>query len=446
MLEGMGRHRTCETSVAVTVRVAAHGEKTGSATAAAYHQPGQASYRRVVLALFAAGVATFAALYSTQPLLGVLAQQFAIPVSRAAWSVSAATVLLGIGMVMAGPLSNRYGRVRMINASLVVTAALGAACALAPSWPALLVLRAGQGLALAGVPAVAMVYLREEVHLSVHPRTTGLYIGGTAIGGMTGRLLAGGVADLAGWRWALAAIAVLGGLCAIAVIKWLPASRHHDPLERQRSGRAATGASTTTLPAWRLSARATARVLRDSLLRRLYVVAFVAMGAFVAIYNVLGLRLTSLPFHLSVFQASLVFAVYPLGSAASAFAGRLAEKAGRPIVILAGSLFAVAGVAVTLGSALPMVVAGVAMITVGFFATHGVASGWAAAVGQRRHHAVSEASACYLLAYYIGSSVFGVAGTALWASGRWPAVAVMAAILLLIPAALAVRLSAADHS
>jgi MFS transporter, YNFM family, putative membrane transport protein len=221
MLEGMGRRRTYETSIAVTVRVAAQGEKTGSATAAAYHQPGQASYRRLVLALFAAGVATFAALYSTQPLLGVLAQRFAMPVSRAAWSVSAATVLLGIGMVMAGPLSNRYGRVRMINASLVVTAALGAACALAPSWPALLVLRAGQGLALAGVPAVAMVYLREEVHLSVHPRTTGLYIGGTAIGGMTGRLLAGGVADLVGWRWALAAIAVLGGLCAIAVIKWL---------------------------------------------------------------------------------------------------------------------------------------------------------------------------------------------------------------------------------
>jgi hypothetical protein len=103
MLEGMGRHRTCETSVAVTVRFAAHGEKTGSATAAAYHEPGQASYRRLVLALFAAGVATFAALYSTQPLLRVLAQRFAMPVSRGAWSVSAATVLLGIGPAMTMP-------------------------------------------------------------------------------------------------------------------------------------------------------------------------------------------------------------------------------------------------------------------------------------------------------------------------------------------------------
>jgi MFS transporter, YNFM family, putative membrane transport protein len=309
MLESMGRHGTCETSVAVTVPAAAHGEKTGAA--AAYHEPGQASYRRLVLALSAAGVTTFAVLYSTQPLLGVLAQRFAIPVSRAAWSVSAATVLLGIGMVMSGPLSNRYGRVRVINGSLVVTAALG------------------------------------------------------AIGGMTGRLLAGGVADLARWRWALAAVAVLSGLCAVEVIKWPPASRHHNPLERQRSGRTVTRAGTTTLPAWRLSARATARVLGDSLLRRLDVVAFVAMGAFVAVCNVLGFRL---------------------------------------------------------------------------------ANGWAAAVGQRRHHAGSEASTCCLLAYYIGSSVFGVAGTALWASGRWPAVAGLAAILLLIPAVLAVRLSAAAHS
>jgi MFS transporter, YNFM family, putative membrane transport protein len=441
----MGRHETGETSIAVTALAAAHGEEAGL-PAAAYHQPGQASYRRLILALFAAGVATFAALYSTQPLLGVLAQQFAIPASRAAWSVSAATLLLGIGMVTAGPLSNRYGRVRIIKGSLAATAVLGAACALAPSWPVLLFLRAGQGLALAGVPAVAMVYLREEVHVSVHPRTAGLYIAGNAIGGMTGRLLAGGVADLIGWRWALGGIAVLSGLCAVAAIKWLPASRHHRTPGRQQSRHAVTGAGATALAIWRQSARDMARVLRDGQLIRLDVIAFVAMGAFVAVYNVLGLRLTSSPFHLSVFEASLVFAVYPLGSAASALAGRLAEKTGRPIVILAGSLIAVAGVAVTLGSALPMVVAGVAVITAGFFAVQGVASGWAAAVGQRRHQAASEASACYLIAYYLGSSVFGVVGTALWTSGRWPAVAAMAGGLLLVPAALTVRHSAATHS
>jgi MFS transporter, YNFM family, putative membrane transport protein len=170
--------------------------------------------------------------------------------------------------------------------------------------------------------------------------------------------------------------------------------------------------------------------MRDSQLLRLYLIGCTSMGAFVALYNVLGLRLTTAPYHLSVFTASLVFCVYPLGSASSAAAGRLAERLGRPVVVLAGGLFATAGVAVSLASPLPVVILGIAMITAGFFAVHGIASGWAASAGQQRE-AASQASAFYLLAYYLGSSVFGVLGTSLWESGRWPAVAVMAGVLLL---------------
>jgi YNFM family putative membrane transporter len=390
----------------------------------AYHRPGEAGYRRLILALFAAGVATFAALYTTQPLLGILASHFKIPASHAAWSVSAATLLLGIGMLAAGPLSDRWGRTGMIKGSLVATAILGIGCAVAPSWPVLLVLRAAQGLALAGAPAVALVYLREEVHISVQPRTTGLYIAGTAIGGMTGRLVTGGVSDLAGWRWGLAAVAALGVLCAIVVMITLPASRH---APRRGSGVAVRGG-------WRDALSAARRAARDRRLACLYLIAFTAMGGFVAVYNVLGLRLTVAPYGLSVFEASLVFCVYPLGSVASAVAGRLAERLGRPAVIVAGGLLAVAGVAVSVASPLPIIVVGLAMITAGFFAAHGIASGWAASRGHRRG-AASQASAFYLLAYYVGSSVFGELGTSLWESGRWTAVAIMVGVLLLIATA-----------
>ena len=395
------------------------GTGTGLPAGPAYHWPGEPGYRRLILALFAAGVATFAALYSTQPLLGLLSRDFAVPASRVAWSVSATTLLLGAGLLVAGPLSDRWDRTSMIKGSLVLAALLGLASAAAPSWPVLLVLRGAQGLALAGVPAVALVYLREEVHALVHPRATGLYIAGTAIGGMTGRLVAGGVAGLAGWRWALGAIAALGGLCAVVVVAALPASRHGP-----RSALAGL-----TRPG-----RAAGRVLRDHQLLRLYLIGGTSMGAFVAVYNVLGLRLTTAPYHLSVFAASLVFCVYPLGSAGSAMAGRLAERLGRGAVVLAGGLFAAAGVAVSLASPLPVVILGAAMITAGFFAVHGIASGWAAGAGQRRQ-AASQASAFYLLAYYLGSSVFGVLGTNLWESGRWPALAVLAGALFLTAAA-----------
>jgi len=73
------------------------------------------------------------------------------------------------------------------------------------------------------------------------------------------------------------------------------------------------------------------------------------------------------------------------------------------------------------------------MITFGFFAAHGIASGWAASWGHRRG-AASQASAFYLLAYHIGALIFGELGTSLWESGRWPAVATMSGVLLFIAA------------
>ena len=68
--------------------------------------------------------------------------------------------------------------------------------ALAPSWP-VLGLRGLQGFALAGLSAVGVAYLREELHPSVSSRAIGLLIAVDAIGGLTGRPLGGFLADLA---------------------------------------------------------------------------------------------------------------------------------------------------------------------------------------------------------------------------------------------------------
>ena len=52
------------------------------------YRPGEAGYRRLSVALFAAGLATFAMLYSTQPLLPELARVFQVSPSQSAFSVS----------------------------------------------------------------------------------------------------------------------------------------------------------------------------------------------------------------------------------------------------------------------------------------------------------------------------------------------------------------------
>src|SRR3954469_16890743 len=391
------------------------GRAHGGAVQEGY-RVGEPGYRRITVALFAAGVATFALLYSTQALLPDLARAFGISAAQSTLSLSVTTVGLGVALLVAGPLSEVLGRTRLIHLSLGVSAVVALGCAVAPGWHVLLGLRLVQGITLAGLPAVATAYLREELHPDTHARAAGLYIGGTALGGMTGRLVAGGVADVLGWRWALAAIAVVGLACAVVVRLLLPASRNF---------RAAPARAD-------LLVEMTKRALSDRGLLALYAIGACSMGAFVAVYNAMGFRLTSAPFSLGLGAAGLVFLVYPLGTVSSTVAGRLADRYSRRAVVPIGCLVTVAGVLLTLPDSLPVVVLGLAIMTAGFFAVHGVASGWVPTRAHAGGVASGQAASLYLLAYYLGSSIFGSLAGHAWALDAWPAVTVLALALVAV--------------
>jgi YNFM family putative membrane transporter len=396
---------------------------TGSTPHEGY-RVGEAGYRRITVALFAAGLATFALLYSTQALLPEFPRAFSISAAQSTLSVSLTTIGLGIALLVAGPLSEVVGRTRLIHLSLVASALVAVACAVAPTWEVLLGLRLLQGVTLAGLPAVATAYLREELHPGTHARAAGVYIGGTAIGGMTGRLVTGPIADLAGWRWALAAIAAVGLVCAVAVRLLLPASRNFVP----------AAASAGHLAAM------TRRALGDPALRALYAIGACSVGAFVAVFNALGFRLTSAPFDLGLGAAGLVFLVYPIGTVGSMIAGRLADRFSRRGVVPIGCLIAIAGVLLTLPDRLPVVVLGLSVMTAGFFAVHGVASGWVPTRAHAGGVAAGQAASLYLFAYYLGSSVFGSLTGPAWTAAGWPGVVLLAGGLLLVTGLLAVWL------
>jgi YNFM family putative membrane transporter len=380
--------------------------------------PGDPEYRKLSVALFAAGLATFALLYSTQPLLPQLVDAFHVSPSQSAFSVSFATFGLGLALLVAGPASEVLGRTNLMRWSVAATSGFALLSAFAPTWHTLLALRGLQGIAMAGLPAVAMAYLREEVHHDSHARASGLYIAGTAVGGMAGRLIAGGLSDLGGWRFATGGIAAVGVLCAAVVWLLLPASRNFQPNP----------------------ARPNSRVLRDPALLALYGIAATAVGAFVAVYNGAVFRLSGSPYQLSAGAAGLVFCVYLLGSAGSATAGTLADRYGRRAVVPVGCLITLAGVAITLAAPLPLIVLGLAVMTAGFFAVHGVASGWVPARAHASGVGTGQASSMYLFSFYLGSSVFGgLAGTA-WSRAGWTGVAAEAGALFVVTFILAVLL------
>ena len=385
------------------------------------YRPGDAAYRRVTVALFAAGVTTFALLYSPQAVLPELAEDFGMPVSATTLSISVTTLAMAVALLAVGPVTERVGRTPIIRASVVVTSVVGIAHSLAPNWPTLLVLRGLQGISLAGMAAVAMAYLREEIAPDAHAGATGLYVGGTAIGGMVGRLIVGAVADAAGWRWALAAMGGVGLVCAVVVVVTLPPSRGFRRTEPSRAARRAT----------------MRRLVTDPALLALYGVAAVAMGAFIAVFNTVGFRLRGEPYALGVAAASLVYLAYAPGSLTSTYAGRLADRvARRPVLPVAFGALAI-GLAVTAAAPLWIFLVGLVVFSGAFFAVHGLASGWVVARAQFGGGGIGQASAFYLVAYYGGSSLFGGLAGPAWAGGGWPAVLALTGSLAVIGLGLA---------
>lgn len=360
-------------------------------------------------------MAVFASLYATQPLLPELARSFAVTPAQSGLSVSLTTLGLAVGLLVAGPASERFGRTRLVHLSLFAAAVLGLLCAVAPSWSLLLTGRTLQGFALAGLPAVGVAYLNEELHPEVAGRAIGLYIGGNALGGMLGRLVAGVLDDLGGWRLAVGGIGGVTAVCAVAVLALLPASRRFVP---GRGGLAAVLTSTR-------------RVLTDPVLVGLYALAALLMGAFVAVFNALGFRLQAPPYALSSTLAGLVFVVYALGSVSSTLAGHLADRWGRRPVVPVAVLVMLSGLVATMSSQLPAVIAGLAVMTAGFFAAHGVASGWVAARAAAGGRATAPAASTYLICYYAGSSVGGTVVGQAWSSHGWAGVVVLTGALVI---------------
>ncbi len=376
---------------------------------------GTPAFWRTNLGLFAAGLATFALLYCVQPLMPVFGAVFRIGPAQSALTLSATTMPLAFAMLIASGISEAVGRKPVMVASLLASSVLALLCGLAPGFGALLLLRGLMGLTISGLPAVAMAYVAEEMHPKAAGLAMGLYIGGSAIGGLSGRLLAGALADFWSWRVALAAIGIEGAACGLLLWRGLPASVHFSP--RPLRARALLGTYLAHL--------------RRPVLPWLFAEGFLLMGGFVTLYNFIPYRLIAPPYELSQTKVGLIFCAYLAGVVSSPVMGNLAMRAGRRRVLVGNIGIMLAGVALTLAAPLAAIVGGVVLVTVGFFGAHSVASNW---VGFRATEARAQASALYLFAYYAGSSIVGYVGGLVFQAHGWPGICALLAGLL-VPAA-----------
>jgi len=384
-------------------------------------ESGTPAFWRATLALCLGSFLIFCNLYTTQPLLPLFSSDFGVSPLLSSLSLSVSTLTLGASLLIYGPLSDALGRTRIMQVTMGLSVVCGVLLAMAPGFWFLLVVRALQGVCLGGLPAIAVAYMGDEFERPAMTMAVGFYIAANSLGGISGRLISGLVAEHWGWHASFLTVAGLSVACLAAFVRLLPPSR-----------------TFTRRP---LRLRHMAADLGGHLVNPTLVPAFLIGGlnffVFVNQYSFITYRLSAPPYGLSPGWLGMLFLTYLSGTAGSAISGHILRRFSAPATMALGIVTLMIGTCVTLGDSLAVIVLGLLLNAFGFFLTHSTASGW---VAQQAGRARASASSIYLLCYYLGASVGSFYFAPFWSRGGWPGVVVGSLLVFAVTLGLSFRL------
>lgn len=367
---------------------------------------------------FAAGLAgycTFINLYSPQAILPLLSDEFGAGPAQISAIMTAGTLAVALIAPFSGTVADVLGRKRVIVTAMVVLAIPTILSAFSTSLHALIVWRFVQGLCMPPIFAVTIAYIAEELPPNEATAVTGVYTSGASMGGFSGRLFTGILADLIGWRAGFICLAAMTLVGAVLVAILLPRERKF----MRSEGLIASG-------------RQMLRHFRNPQLVATYAVGFGVLFNFICTFTFVSFRLAAPPYNMSATWLGAIFVVYLIGSGIAPLTGKLVGRFGRRHFVLAIIAIWIAGIALTLAPPLPLIVLGLAMMATCGLLCQAVSTSYVAVTAQAGR---SSAVGLYVTSFYLGGSVGAAAGGGAWIWGGWPAcVAMMIAVLVIMAA------------
>ncbi|WP_406610723.1 MFS transporter [Agarivorans sp. JK6] len=393
------------------------------------YQQNSKGFWKVTAAVSAASLVTFFNLYLVQPLLPMFASEYQVSALAASAMLSAAMLGMALGLLLLASLSDAVGRRKILLFSIALVPCLSLLIGLAhsQSFYAIVALRFLQGVCLAGVPAVAIAYLAEQLDPQALIKAVGIFIAANSLGGIGGRLLGGWSADLLGsWQMSFMVVALLSLLMALAVVMLLPAEQ------------------AKILGRWRLcqSLANYKRHMRNSQLVCAYLVGGIGFGVFINQFSYLTFILAEAPFSLPASLTSLLFLSYLGGTFTASSAGRIAQRYGGKSCIVLGLLVMTIASLLSLFGELRMLLLAMVVSSMGFFFCHAQASAW---VNQHATQAKASASALYTISYYIGAASGGALMQPFFAAWGWQGIVLVSVCSLSAVAFMAQRYLHADE-
>lgn len=348
--------------------------------------------------------------YYAQPLLDVLADDFAIAPAAIGGIITATQLGCALALVLLLPLGDRVDRRRLMLAQSLALCVALVAVGSATSTPLLLAGMAAVGMLGTAMTQGLIAYAAAVAAHGERGRMVGMAGGGVVIGLLLARTLAGSIAQLAGWRAVYFTSAALTLLLA-AALRW----RLPDAI-----------AQGTRMPYGHLLGSMPRLLLYERVLRIRGTLGMLVFACFSIFWSALALPLSAPPYGFSPATIGAFGLVGAAGALAAARAGHWADRGrGQQATGLALLLM--------LFSWLPLGYAGHSLwaLALGIIALD--AAGQVAHICNQsmilagRTQAHSRLIGCYMLFYAVGSGTGAISSTVVYALAGWTGVCLLGA-------------------
>lgn len=173
---------------------------------------------RLILLLAALTMFAPMALDAYLPAFPEIAKGYGADTGSVQLTMSACLLGLGLGQVLWGPISDRYGRKRPLMVGVVVFIVASVLIIIAPSLPAMVGLRFVQALGGAAGVVIARAAVRDLFHGVELARALSLIVTVFALAPVIAPLVGSAILAFASWQWIFAFLALFGVLCLVGVL------------------------------------------------------------------------------------------------------------------------------------------------------------------------------------------------------------------------------------
>lgn len=360
----------------------------------------EGSFTKSIFGITLTGVSAFGAQYCLQPIIKDVAAYYGRGADGAGLIMGASLLGMAAMLLVLVYISDRLPIKKCILGSLCFALACTFSVWFIEDLYIFIVNRFLQGAVLAMIPVLTITYARLHSVPEKAGFAVSMYICGMTLGGLSGRLAMGILADYFPWKTALMLLGFIYSLF-VALEFWLLQPDKPRSVNAKQKQRSFDFFSCQGLK-----------------LLAICLFGFSFADCFFIVFNFIPYIFSAPPYNFSHTLISMIFLIQIFGSLSSFVSGRLHARYGAYKLAYSGLTLIGIGAALAFFDGVVIKCMGLIIINLGFFATQSMGSVMSSGISEEHK---SSCTAAYMFTYYAGASVITSIGGYLYRAYGWNA-------------------------